>query len=233
MECHAPSEFLSPQQASKIGAMAEDMIAERYLLRRGKTAFFPQNFEDFRDPEAGIGRRELYNAFINFHNAAFARQGGIERLLQLGKVRLVNVPDLATHSPPMSQAPSALREFYEIKPNSTDGRYAGLSKLIALDLLHDACNLDYKRGLTWVVDEHITLSKFDGVSPFLKVSLHYKLSSPGLIVYEICVEDPLEEFSKELKEFLIKLILAIILALLIVISRGRIRFPVPSSVPSA
>ena len=230
MECRAPSEFLSPQQASRIGRLAEAMIADRYLLHRGKSAFFPQGFEDFRDPDAGISNTNLYNAFLNFHNPWFEKLGGIERLLQLRKVRLVNVPDLATHSPALNQSLAARREFYEIKPNSQSGRSDGYTKLTALDQLHDVCDLKYQRGTVWSPDEHITISKFDGISPFLKISIHYKLLSPGLVVYEICVDDPLEEFSKELLRFLLMLVLAIILAL--IFKGGPIRGPGPVTAPA-
>jgi len=208
MECRPPSDYLSSAEASKLGKWAESVIARRYLAYRGRTTWYPQGFEDFRDPDAGITNWALCIAFINFHNPWFFASGGTKKLLEHVGFGLVKVPDLMTHSPAESQSPGSTREYYEIKPNSADGLRKGWEKLTNLSALCTSLRLPYLPGVRWTPDEHVTIAR---LSPFLRFSLHYKLIGPGLVVYEVCTEDPLGEFEAALLAALLAVLLAILL----------------------
>jgi hypothetical protein len=100
---------------------------------------------------------------------------------------LVKVPDLVTHDPPQRT------EFYEIKPNSPDGRLAGLIKIAELDALMHFSSLPYRPGT--IYSPHKRLLLFTGIllGKSLTAAFVFRRVSPGLIVYYLCAEGDLVE----------------------------------------
>ncbi|MFD0542780.1 hypothetical protein ACFQ1B_06070 [Streptomyces mexicanus] len=102
-------------------------------------------------------------------------------------------------------------EFYEIKPNSAEGREAARAKVETFLSLVDFLAVDrpgfekYRKGTLFDPDRAITFYQrnYLGIVP-CKASLHYRRATEseiaqGVIVYEICVEvdgELLEAFAK-------------------------------------
>src|SRR5688572_19344146 len=114
MPCLAPSEFLTPQAASAFGLVAEALVAKDYLENVGRTSFFPLSQTDFLDISIGFGNVALYIAFLKANNPSLSAS----QLLFMSSQGGTKVPDLMTHDAPRRT------EFYEVKPNSFDGRPA-------------------------------------------------------------------------------------------------------------
>ena len=211
--------ILPPPLDSAFGAIAEKIIGGRFLDHVGRRAngFFPASptQEDFQDISIGIGNIRLYILYLKFHNPISVKQ-----MLVLSASGMVNIPDLATHNPPRSAAPTRA-EFYEIKPNSPSGLAAGAAKIMSIALLNSVLPLPYKRGVVWKPDEKIMIARGSPLGVYLEVYFHYKWISPALIVYEICVDGELEKIALALLIAILAIILAIIL------KGGRIPIPIP------
>jgi hypothetical protein len=219
MACIPVSVILPPPLDSAFGGIAERIIGGRFLDsvgRRGK-GFFPGSptQEDFQDISVGIGNSRLYILYMKFHNTISVRQ-----MVVLTAFAIVKIPDLLTHNPPRSRTPTRA-EVYEIKGNSPTGLADGAEKLVAITLLHKSLSLPYVLGTVWTPDEKIVISKGDPLGVHLEVSFHYKRISPGLIVYDICIDGELEKIALAV----LIAILAIILAL--ILKSGRIPQPMP------
>src|SRR5262245_53558253 len=114
--CFAPSEVVSSGDASAFGLIAEQFVGRDYLQRVGRSAFFPASTIDFQDISSGFGNVTLLISFLKTNNPHLTAS---KLLVMSAEFALVKVPDLMTHDPPRRT------EFYEIKPNSPDGRFEG------------------------------------------------------------------------------------------------------------
>jgi hypothetical protein len=220
MVCIPVSDLLPPPLDSAFGAVAESIIGGRFLDHLGRRAngFFPSSptQEDFQDISIGIGNTNLYILYLRLHNTI-----SIPQLIILSAAAMVNIPDLITHNPPRSSAPTRA-EFYEIKPNSPASIPKGFAKITSLSLLYSSLPLPYKRGTIWSPDEKILLSKGDPLGVYLEVSFHFKRIADALIVYDICLDGELEKLALAVLIALVAIILALI------IKGARIPVPMPS-----
>lgn len=213
MPCVAPSEFVTPQTASSFGSIAETFIGKKYLGFVGRSSFFPSSKEDFQDISPGFGNVRLYMAFIKMHNPKLT----ISQLAAVAAEGLLKVPDLMRHD-------AAAREFYEIKPFSIDGVGAGFTKVVALESFYGTFGLPYVAGTGWAPNERVRIFSGALFGRSVEADFHFFRLRPGLIVYEICVEGQLLDD--------LAVIAALVAAIiLIILSKGKIRFPVPGSVP--
>jgi hypothetical protein len=217
MPCVAPSEIIQPGVAAAFGLIAEKFIGKRYLTHVGRSAFYPANPLDFQDIHRGFSNVRLFISFLKDHNPKLS----LSQIAVLSGIGgMVRVPDLMTDD-------ATRKEFYEIKPNSIDGNAAGLAKIAALDALFAFTKLPYKPGRTWSPDEKVPIFSGSMFGRNIEGSFHYFKKSPGLIVYEICIDGDLLDLALEV-------IVAIILAIIIIIiSRGRVPIPGPAPVPVA
>jgi hypothetical protein len=202
MGCIAPSVVVSPGAAAAFGLVAEGVIASRYLAHRGKSSFFPASTRDFQDILLGFGNTALFISFLKANNRLSTSQ-----MLALSAHGLVPVPDLMTHD-------GARREFYEIKPNSIDGRAAGQVKIASLAALFGFAGLGYRPGTIWKASERILLWSGLVVGARIEAYLHF-FPSPtvqGLILYELCVEG---ELQKALERIALSVLLATVVVLVL------------------
>ena len=202
MPCLAPSEFLTPQAASLFGSVAERFIQADYLRHVGRAAFFPANPKDFADFSIGFGNTALYVAFLKANNPRLSPS----ELLALSAASLLKIPDLMTHDP------GVRFEFYEIKPNSPDGRLAGMTKVALIDAMLTAFSLPYKPGLSYAPVKDVILYSGSVFGKTLEVRLHWERIAPGLLVYEICVDGTLVELG-------LKVLLAVLAAIIAILLR--------------
>jgi hypothetical protein len=200
--CIAPSEILTPQASSAFGSVAEITIASDYLSFVGRTAIFPASTKDFVDYTPGFGNVPMMIAFLKTNNPKLS----VSKVASLSGAGLTKVADIITHDSPIQTA------FYEIKPNSVDGRFAGRIKVASVDALMTALSLPYVPGTIYMPDKSIRF--FSGMvlgSP-LELFFHFKRTAPGLILYEICAEGDLEKIGLKV---LISVIAATIVILLL------------------
>ncbi|WP_338663164.1 hypothetical protein VQH23_23880 [Pararoseomonas sp. SCSIO 73927] len=184
--CFAPSFGVSRDTAKLFGLIAETTIGGFYLKDRGKPFFFPVTDQDFGDFTAGFANVTLYTAFLKMKNPHLRLSQLLDMRRKLGgdeSGSLFKVPDLVTDN-------GAIRQFYEIKPNSATGLRDGDEKLANLSAFCDFFKVSYKPGTAWSPDKRLLL--YDGVIEAVelrvKVFFHFFRVQPGLIVYELCIE---------------------------------------------
>ena len=185
-KCFPPSFGVSPQIAGLFGLIAETTIAAAYLRNRGKTVWFPANAEDYSDFTAGWANVTLYTTFLSERNPRISVSHLLSMRRNLGGDdggSLFKIPDIATDT-------RAIKQFYEIKPNSSTGVIAGDDKVANIVAFNDYFKLPYSPGTFWQPDNRILL--YDGILESVgfrvKVFYHYFQIQPGLIVYELCIE---------------------------------------------
>jgi hypothetical protein len=102
----------------------------------------------------------------------------------------LKIPDIITHEDPTF-------EFYEIKPNNTNGIADGRAKLFALKALCTNEHLPYQAGTVYrpflPVKFRIRTSVIVG-TPY-DVFLRILSPEPGLITYEVCLESGGEQLA--------------------------------------
>jgi hypothetical protein len=215
MPCVAPSEIIDSTNAASFGLLAEDFIARRYLAHVKRANFFPLNPNDMRDINYGVSNVAMFIAFVKSHNPGLS----VTQMVVLSQTAgLVRVPDLMTDD--------ALRkEFYEIKPNSIDGRFAGFAKVAALDALFASNGLPYRPGTTWNPNERHRVFAGSLFGRSIRADFHFFRLANGLIVYEICIDG-------DLIEDLAKLLLIVGAIIIIILGRGVLNRLPPGSVPA-
>jgi hypothetical protein len=137
----------------------------------------------------------------------------------LSAAGLTKIADLMTHDPPQRT------EFYEIKPNSVDGRLAGRTKIALIDALMHGTSLPYVPGVQYTPDKRILIYSGTPLGAKLDVFFHFKRIQAGLIVYEICPEGELEKLG-------LAVLLAILAIIVIILTRGRVPGGGPVPVPA-
>jgi hypothetical protein len=205
MACIAPSEAVERQIASNFGQVAEKIIATYYLRYVGRPAFFPLPPSiDFMDISEGFGNTALYIAYLKTHNS----QLSVSELKNLSDQGQLKVPDLMTHA-------SDRNEYYEIKPNSGDGRSDGLRKMANIDSFIAAYSLPFRAGYRWSPNERHRLFTGSLFGIEVEVLLHFFRSRSGLILYEICVESRSTLSAAEIALIAYVVVLAVIAAALL------------------
>jgi len=176
--CIAPSEFLTPALTVQIGLAAETIIELDYLKDVKRASFFPVSKKDFADFSHGFGNSQLYIAFLWANHPSLK----IEDLIVLSLGGDLKIPDIMTNDP------GRRTEFYEIKPNSIDGRAAGRVKVANIAAAVAFTGLPYVPGIQYTPNKKLKF--FSGLvfGRRLEVFFHFQHISPGLIVYELCVE---------------------------------------------
>jgi hypothetical protein len=221
--CLAPSLVVTPAAASLFGTVAEGLIEADYIASKGGVPFR----EVFLDNPMGS---LSYVAFLAAHHPSL----NVALLAaQIGVSGGVLIPDILDTR--------GMQEFYEIKPDSIDGRPAGRAKLAAIDAFMGFNSLPYTRGVSYTPTLSIpiplagtALGGLIGLPAVLacgvpNVTLKTVRSASGLLLYEVCVEADLDCYLK-VQVTLAALIVAIIIAILI--ARGLpVPFPAPVPVP--
>jgi Domain of unknown function (DUF4157) len=210
--CIAPSFVVDVATASVFGTLAETLIEADYLALMGGAPFADVFLDNPLGPMS-------YVAFLASHHPS------LNKLLLAAQISLsggVLVPDiLDTRGTP---------EFYDVKPDSPDGRAAGRGKLAAIEAFMAFNRLPYERGVSYTPTPSLpiplagaaliaAISAIAGpaaVPPVLACGLPLVTLAPkragGLLLYQVCVEADLDCYLKVLA--LEALIAAIILAAL-------------------
>jgi hypothetical protein len=203
--CLAPSEFLTGPTSATFGAYAESVIQADYLRENGRLAYYPASPVDFKDISHGFGNTSLYVAFLRHNNPSVSQS----ELLALSFSGLLKIPDIATHDPATGR-----HEFYEIKPNSIDGRAAGFTKVAMIDAANTSLHLPYRPGIRYSPNRRLRIYSGMPLGARLDVYFHFQRVSPGLLVYDICAEG-------EFLQFGIAILLAILAMIILIVLRGR------------
>ncbi|HEX6022074.1 MAG TPA: hypothetical protein VFZ00_08760 [Solirubrobacter sp.] len=179
-KCVAPSEIIDQATAGIVGGIAEKIIEADYIARMGSVPFATDFFD--------VGGAVPYIAFLAAHNPSV----DVPLLaVQAGLSGGVLIPDILADN-------GTRKEYYEIKPNSVDGRPAGRAKLAAIAAFMAFNTLPYVPGTTYVPTPRIPLPGVGAIAmaalnaPALacgppEISLEPILMAPGLIVYRICI----------------------------------------------
>jgi hypothetical protein len=221
--CVAPSFVVSPVVASAFGTVAELEIEPDYISQMGGTPFADVFLDNPMGPMAYVAFLAAHHPSLNIASLA----------IQIGLSGGVLVPDILD-SRPIAGVP----EFYEIKPDSPDGRALGRGKLAAIDAFMSFNSLPYVRGTTYTPTASIPmpissviLGGLIGLPLVLScglptVTLEPVRTAPGLIVYQVCVE---ADFDCYLKALSLVLLLALII-IAILLGRG-VQIPIPELDP--
>jgi len=184
--CAAPSDYaktvIHAGLAVAFGLAVEPIISTDYLKHVGRSHFFPfpGATKDYSDFTAGWANMTLYTAFLAANNPHLSKS----ELLKMRIKGIRKIPDLCTHDDPRRL------EYYEIKANSEGGRRRGREKLAAIQAFNDYFSLPYKAGTIYSPDKKLTIWEGDLWVGHVITILHVMRISPGLIVYEICRNDP-------------------------------------------
>jgi hypothetical protein len=212
--CIAPSFVVTPGIASVFGTViAEPLVDADYLAIMGGTPFADVFFDNPLGPMS-------YVAFLVSHHPS------LNPLLLAGQISLaggVLVPDILD---------TRTLDFYDVKPDSPDGRFLGRGKLAAIDAFMAFNALPYGRGVFYTPTPSLpiplggpalvqSISAIVGplaVAPALAcgfpvVTLAPKRAASGLLLYQVCVEADLDCYLKVLA--LEALIAAIIIAVIL------------------
>jgi hypothetical protein len=209
--CLAPSEIVNAATAGKMGKPAEIVIEADYCSKLGPCTIMVTDFFDLG------GWRSPYIAFLAANNPSLSVTGvAIQTMLAGGVV----IPDIVTHKPGRT-------EYYEIKPNSPDGRLAGAGKMAALAAFMSYNKLPYTPGTAYVPTPRIPIP---GAGALVLATLNlpalaacgapdiaFGISrpAPGLLLYELCITADFECIAKVVAlEVFVAVAIAAILALL-------------------
>jgi Domain of unknown function (DUF4157) len=195
-DCVAPSEVGTEDQAKKFGKLAEPIITADYCSKMGCDPI-----DDYFDDPFPY----KYVAFLLLRNSATATRAD-----QL-KLRLwLKRPDIMSHKPDR-------KEFYEIKPDSTAGRSAGMSKIKEISAYLADFGLPYVAGKAYTPTPKIALGTFPVGPIMVEASLAVRRVVNGLLVYKLCVKMSSRalEWLKEWGTVILTVILAIIAAILL------------------
>jgi hypothetical protein len=187
MPCLAPSEFLTAALTITIGAAAETIIEFDYLKNVGRAAFFPASTTDFCDFSHGFGNTPLYVAFLVANHPALSAKD----MLLISASGDLKIPDIMTNDP------ARRTEFYEIKPNSVDGRFAGRTKIANIGAMAVSSKLPYVPGIQYTPNKRIKFFSGAPLGHKLDIFFHFERTAPGLILYEFCVEGDLAGLTLE------------------------------------
>jgi hypothetical protein len=175
--------------SKKVEDLAEDVLFEDYCRSVGideNSSVFPGRMFDgtqvFRDI-TGVNT-QLFIAFLKENNP------DLDEVLLAKQVRFgIKNPDWMTHRPRFGQF-----EFYEVKPNSDSGRTKGRAKILSLIALCGTEGLPYRPGSVYNPKEPFNqFNLWIETKGFFEteVVLHWFLKEPGLLLYEVCIDQRL------------------------------------------
>lgn len=245
--CTTPRAAGAPRwAAAKVGTVVEWVVRQEYCFTKGGCNPYQRGGTgtDFFDERSDTTRCRFLASFLAARQELNpADEGFISGACEARKKPVdpsddenerFAVPDIITHEP------DARMEFYEIKPNSIEGREAARAKVETFLSLVDFLAVDrpdfkkYRKGTLFDPDRTITFYRRDylGIVP-CKASLHYRRATEaeiaqGVIVYEICVEvdgELLEAFAKAIIVSAIIAALAALAAAAVVIFGGGVLGP--------
>jgi hypothetical protein len=224
--CFTPGAITpSPILRSAMGEIAEIIIKRHYCREKGGCKEFlklpggPQT--DFFDVTMGFHRCRHLAAYLKLHNP-HVDEVAIAADCESKKLGIFKfpIPDIITHEPP------GRVEFYEIKPNSDNGKNDADAKIDWFLALSHVFNLPYKAGELFTPDERLLVWDGTWYGVPAKVHFHYFRDKKGRLLYELCIEASLDTLAEMLWKQLVK---AVLLALIVIIIR-RPR-PTPSPPP--
>ncbi len=203
-KCQAPEDIpgipkqIEDTMGQSVDVLAEDKIFDHYARRRGTgtpQTIHPRRGSDgtqiFRDFPSVAGGPNNTKEFIKFLKSNNNQVDEINLALQMSLPGAgIKNPDWMTHRPSQSEF-----EFYEVKPNSTRGRAKGPEKILFLIAICGSQRppLPYVPGVLYFPDETETLWVETKGFAETEVSLHWFRKSPGLILYEVCIESRLRQ----------------------------------------
>lgn len=231
--CFAPSFVVDVATASAFGTLAETLVEADYIAKMGGTPFGNVFLDNPLGPMA-------YVAFLASHHPS------LNVALLAGQIALsggILVPDILDTR--------GVKEFYDVKPDSADGRPAGRAKLAAIDAFMSFNSLPYVRGSSYTPTPSLpiplagpalaaAITAIGGpalAAPAMACGLPVVTLAPtraasGLLVYQICIEADLDCYLRVLA--LEALVAAIIVAVLAAIASGGATIPetVPALTPA-
>jgi len=207
--CAAPSEIpgLSRDTVSLFGDVAEYIIFTDYCSKINCATTY------FDDRKKGA---YPYIDFLVMHNNLSAKEK--EELRKQSQMEFKR-PDVLTHLP-------GLEEFYEVKPNSDDGKRDGREKILWLLNFYLGWSLPYELGTQYMPPKYILLSSGKLGPARLELYLRVQRLSDGFIAYDICARGHLSVFGT----VLVAIIGLVILALVALVG-GKVKLPVPMPIP--
>lgn len=241
--CFAPSEVVDTLVSSPFGTVAETVVEDDYMTQMGGTRFGDVFLDNPLGPMS-------YVAFLKRHHPSLNEWS---LTAQMGLSGGVLVPDILDTRSISREVP----EFYDVKPNSVDGRAAGRGKLAAIDAFMSFNSLPYERGDSYTPTGSISLPMTSAafsaaivalggaaVLPMIlacglpTVSLEVTRPRRGLLLYRVCVQ---ADFGCYVRVLALQVILAAIVLAIILIITGRMpapqpvpppQLPAPSPIPS-
>lgn len=186
--CFAPSELYHFSFARDFGDIVEVFLAY-YIYKHNSFLNSTNCYRDF--PFAGSIDRELVNFLQQYHPHISSMDSRMREVASRpdpendGKPQGFPRPDLLIHT-------HDKKIFYEIKPDSNNGRYAGKKKMNKIERIYNGeLGLGYRKGgrseIRIPVD--IPLINFT-LNNNIPVNIHFtfRLSVEGVILYKICIE---------------------------------------------
>ncbi|WP_162688479.1 MULTISPECIES: peptidoglycan-binding domain-containing protein [unclassified Streptomyces] len=245
--CTTPRAAGAPRwAAAKVGTVVEWVVRQEYCFSKGGCNPYQRGGTgtDFFDERSDTTRCRFLASFLATRQQLDpADEGFISGSCEQRKKPVDSsddenerfaVPDIITHEPDVRM------EFYEIKPNSAEGREAARAKVETFLSLVDFLAVDrpdfkkYEKGTRFNPDRTITFYQrnYLGIVP-CKASLHYRRATEpeiaeGVIVYEICAEvdgELLESFAKAIIVSAVIAALAALAAAAVIIFGGGVLGP--------
>lgn len=184
-----PGFFLTRRNAGEyrklLGTIAERLVFVDFCSQHNCNEWTPPaNLgHDFLD---AFNSNKSLAAYYRHHNVHIT--GEIEKSMTK-RGSGIRRPDIVRHT-------DAIRQYYEIKPQSVSGRKQGRDKLKALNKFYKRFNLPYTPGTFYSPPKSIWMgtARFEGLD--IKLSLELFEIQAGLITYHFCIEGELEEASK-------------------------------------
>lgn len=172
--CFPISMFATNAAASEFGKLAHRLINHQYCGGMGCTPV--NDYFDDNNPAA-------WRDFLVSHDPFLATPAGSHLLLGISGVR----PDICTNN-------GARKEYYEIKPASPSGVSDGIGKLFTIWGYMNRLRQPYRAGRMYSPTEiPIAHAVYAGITIEISLNVFRPLNTPGLIVYQLCVEAPFAE----------------------------------------
>jgi hypothetical protein len=222
--CTTPSELL-PGQAERQQLERE---IERVIIGHFKTTPAARAIDDFTDPGTDGPRKVIDWLSRN----SFGRPIDTALMKQRFDQGEYSVPDIITNRGSVAKS-----EFYEIKPNSDNGKREGFRKIADFEKLNKDFNLLFFPGEDYDPNQSIILASTATIASVeYQLELKWFREAPGLILYELCYRAKKKE---EQPSHVLEGVFAVLLALILwFILKGAEPFkggplPGPAPVPIA
>lgn len=175
--CFAPSELFGEDIAKGFGIVAEPFIS--YKLTPFLERYGVAPFDLYQDYSFAGSIDKTYVGFLRIKNPSLSPDV-INRLSTTPLKR----PDILIDN-------SKLKEYYEIKPDSSSGRSAGRSKLNEIEDYYRRYSLPYSRGSLFKPPSDILIGRTTisaaGTRVPVEISFDLRLEN-GLILYKLCIK---------------------------------------------